>query len=196
MERVTRSRPVAAAAQEPAAAFRDEGDAAIGQEARVEVVPRPVGELVDIVIIDAYYADSLPFHLTTDEFFREVRERLAPQGVVAYNVISSVEGDGSDLFRSMYRTADGVWDDLWVFPIGIGEDEDAEAHRNIIVLATDADVAEEELLDRIAGRVAGRVTIAGFESFGDDLYTQVVRVGDVPLLTDSHAPTDSLIQVQ
>jgi spermidine synthase len=150
----------------------------------------------DIVVVDAYYADALPFHLTTEEFFGEVKERLAPDGVVAYNVISSVEGDGSDLFRSMYRTADGVWDDLWVFPIGIGEDGDAEAHRNVIVLATDAGVAEDVLLDRIAGRVDGRVTIDGFEDFGDDLYAEVVRVGDVPLLTDSHAPTDSLIEVQ
>jgi len=35
-------------------------------------------ETYDIVIVDAYYADSMPFHLTTDEFFREVKARSRP----------------------------------------------------------------------------------------------------------------------
>jgi len=96
----------------------------------------------------------------------------------------------------MYRTASGVWDDLWVFPIFLGEDGDTELRRNIIVLATDKPTAEETLRERIESRLDGRVSIGGFEAFGDDLYTGMVRVADVPLLTDSHAPTDSLIQVQ
>jgi len=157
---------------------------------------RTSNETYDIIIIDAYYADALPFHLTTSEFFGEVEGRLAPDGVVAYNLISAVEGDGSELFRSMYRTAGGVWDALWVFPIGIGNGGDTRTRRNIIVLATDADVTESELRRRIGGRVEGRVSVEGFDRMAEDLYTAVVRVADVPLLTDSHAPTDSLIEVQ
>jgi spermidine synthase len=152
-------------------------------------------ELYDIIVIDAYYADSLPFHLTTEEFFQEVKSRLAPGGVVAYNVISSVSGERSELFRSMYRTATGVYDHLWVFPIGLGDSGALGANRNIIVLATDSDFSETELRDRISGRVDGRVKIAGFEAFGDDLYTGIVPVADVPNLTDEFAPTDSLIEV-
>jgi len=152
-------------------------------------------ETYDIIIIDAYYSDSLPFHLTTEEFFREVKSRLKPGGVIAYNVISAVEGERSELFRSMYRTAGGVWDRLWVFPIGIGEDGALGSNRNIIVLATDADLSEAELRARIAERVDGRVTIRGFESFGNDLYTDVIPLADVPNLTDEFAPTDSLIHV-
>lgn len=150
----------------------------------------------DIVIVDAYYSDALPFHLTTEEFLREVKAVLAPDGVIAYNVISSAEGEGSDLFRSMYRTAQGVWDNIWVFPIGIGSDGAAEYRRNIIVLATDARLSETELRKRIESRVDGAVSIAGFAEMADDLYTERVRVEDVPLLTDSHAPTDALIDVQ
>jgi len=153
-------------------------------------------ETYDIIIIDAYYADALPFHLTTDQFFREVEVRLAPGGVVAYNVISGVEGSGSELFRSMYRTAGTVWENLWVFPVSIGQDGDARARRNIVVLATNAHVTETELRQRIGDRVDGRVSIAGFDRMAEDLYTDLVPVADVPLLTDSHAPTDSLIEVQ
>jgi spermidine synthase len=149
----------------------------------------------DIIVMDAYYADALPFHLTTEEFFRQVKARLAPGGVLAYNVISSVDGERSKLFRSMYRTANEVWQNLWVFPIGIGQDGDRERNRNIIVLATDSRLTEAELLARIENRVGGRVTVPGFEDYGLDLYTETVPTADVPLLTDQHAPTDSLIQV-
>jgi cyclopropane fatty-acyl-phospholipid synthase-like methyltransferase len=157
------------------------------------------GETYDIVVVDAYYSDSLPFHLTTEEFLREVKSVMSPDGVLAYNVIASAEGDGSELFRSMYRTAEGVWQDLWVFPIGLGADDGAtaaEVRRNIIVLASDTRLPESELRARIASRVDGRVTIAGFEAMADDLYTEAVPVADVPLLTDAHAPVDSLIRVQ
>jgi spermidine synthase len=153
-------------------------------------------ETYDIVIVDAYYSDSLPFHLTTDEFLRELKAVMAADGVVAYNVISSAEGSGSDLFRSMHRTAGGVWDSLWVFPIGLGTGGSVETRRNIIVLATDTRVSETELRARIESRVDGAVSIEGFAGMADDLYTAPVAVADVPLLTDSHAPTDSLIQVQ
>ena len=106
-----------------------------------------------------------------------------------------MEGERSELFRSMYRTATGVYDHLWVFPIGISDDRVLGVNRNIIVLATDADISAPELQSRIADRVDGRVTINDFETFGDDLYTAIIPLVDVPLLTDEFAPTDSLINV-
>lgn len=153
-------------------------------------------ETYDIVVVDAYYSDSLPFHLTTQEFLTEIKGVLAPDGVIAYNVIASPEGQMSELYRSMYRTASTVWDGIWTFPIGLGADLDPTIRRNIIVLATDSKLTETQLRSRIASRVDGAVTIAGFEDMADDLYLEPVEVADVPLLTDSHAPTDSLIQVQ
>jgi spermidine synthase len=152
-------------------------------------------ETYDVIIVDAYYDDALPFHLTTEEFLREMKSRLNPGGVIGYNVISPVEGDKSQLFRSMYRTASGVWDHIWVFPIGLGDSGVTEQNRNIVVLATDSDVPQAEMLARIKGRIGGRVTIDGYDAFGKDLYTGIVEVADVPKLTDSHAPVDSLIQV-
>jgi spermidine synthase len=153
-------------------------------------------ETYDVVIVDAYYSDSLPFHLTTQEFLAEVKSRLAPDGVLAYNVISAPEGSGSELFRSMYRTAGTVWDNVWVFPIGLGPNGSTWARRNIIVLATDQELTENQLKERITSRVDGMVTVPDFELMAEDLYTAPVAVADVPLLTDAHAPTDSLIQVQ
>lgn len=42
--------------------------------------------MYDVVAIDAYRVPYVPWHLTTVEFFREVRERLSPQGMAVINV--------------------------------------------------------------------------------------------------------------
>jgi hypothetical protein len=46
----------------------------------------------DIITVDAYRQPYVPFYLTTREFFREVRTRLRPGGVVALN-ITTLPGD-------------------------------------------------------------------------------------------------------
>jgi spermidine synthase len=153
-------------------------------------------EKYDIVVIDAYYADSLPFHLTTQEFFREVKSKMAPDGVVVYNVISALEGDSSKLFRSMYKTAGTVWSDIRVFPVDVGQGDAPDAVQNIAVLATDADISQAEMLERIRSAVDGRVKVPGFAAMADGVYAHMVDTSDVPLLTDAYAPTDSLISVQ
>jgi predicted membrane-bound spermidine synthase len=40
----------------------------------------------DVIAIDAYRPPYIPFHLTTREFFQQVREHLTDEGVVAINV--------------------------------------------------------------------------------------------------------------
>jgi len=140
-------------------------------------------ETYDIVVIDAFDDDRVPRHLTTEEFMRAVRDRLSPGGVVAYNFIGALAGPRSKPFRSLHRTASNVWRHQWVFPIDFAS-KPAEKHFNIVFLATDVELAADELLDRIASRVEGRVTVRGFEQFGEDLYRGSVRTGDVPLLLD------------
>jgi spermidine synthase len=46
----------------------------------------------DLIYVDAYHQPYVPFYLATREFFRLVRERLAPGGLVALNV-ATVPGD-------------------------------------------------------------------------------------------------------
>jgi spermidine synthase len=46
----------------------------------------------DLIFVDAYHQPYVPFYLATREFFRLVRERLTPGGLVALNV-ATVPGD-------------------------------------------------------------------------------------------------------
>jgi spermidine synthase len=52
----------------------------------------------DFIWVDAFARHMIPFHLTTVEFFVELRAHLAPNGVLAVNLASS--GEGGDLLRA------------------------------------------------------------------------------------------------
>jgi spermidine synthase len=47
---------------------------------------RATDERYDLIVVDAYRQPYVPFYLATREFFRLVRDRLAPGGIVALNV--------------------------------------------------------------------------------------------------------------
>ena len=65
-------------------------------------------ERFDLILVDAYRQPYVPFYLATQEFFRLVRSRLRPGGIVALNV-ATVSGD--------HRLADGIAGTLrTVFP--------------------------------------------------------------------------------
>jgi predicted membrane-bound spermidine synthase len=145
-------------------------------------------ETYDLIVIDAFDDDHIPRPLLTEEFLMACRDHLSADGVVAYNVIGSVTGDHSKPFRSLYRTVANAWRNVWVFPIGSG-DGVTDSTRNMILLASDADLSEGELLMRIATRVDGLVTVRGFERFGEDLYRGTIRSGDVPIMTDPKPPS-------
>jgi len=140
----------------------------------------------DIVIVDAFDDDHVPRHLTTEEFMREVRVSMTEDGVIAWNVFGAVYGPHSKTFRSMHRTASNVWRNVWIFPVRLSINPSDET-RNIVMLASDVQLSADELLDRIASRVDGRVCSPGFDRLGEELYSGGVRLGDVPLLLDHPA---------
>jgi spermidine synthase len=47
---------------------------------------RSTDKRYDLIVVDAYHQPYVPFYLATREFFRLVRDRLAPGGIVALNV--------------------------------------------------------------------------------------------------------------
>jgi spermidine synthase len=146
----------------------------------------------DLIILDAYIIDTIPFHLATREFYQEAAARLNPGGVVASNVIGAVRGPESRLFRAIYKTFRAVFSQVYVFPVEGGA---PESLRNIILIgAGDPRLTPPEILARaMAAEGAGRVRIDGFARDAGMLLDLSVETGDVPVLTDDYAPTDALI---
>jgi spermidine synthase len=154
-------------------------------------------EQYDAIIVDAYYAESIPFHVTTVEFMRLLKRRLNPGGVAIFNVIGSLAGSNSQLVRSEYKTIGQVFRSCAVFPIlEAGEpshDYSRTEVRNVLLVATEQPLAPAEVRRRAAALKNSRLPhlpeiAAAFD--GRPLPTR-----DVPLLSDDFAPVDRLIPV-
>ncbi|GBD30186.1 Polyamine aminopropyltransferase [bacterium HR32] len=155
---------------------------------------RRTEERYDHILMDAYLRDTLPFHLATREFFREVQAKLRPGGVFVANVIGALDGPYSRLFRAVYRTLREVYPGVYVFPVDFGPGGWADALRNVIVVGTEQVWSADQV--RAASRaVQGRVRVPGFSAVVADLYTRPIPTEDVPTLTDNFAPTDALIRL-
>lgn len=58
----------------------------------------------DLILLDAYGADTIPEPLATDEFFADVARRLAPKGLVIANVADAESSQRErDIIRRMAR---------------------------------------------------------------------------------------------
>jgi hypothetical protein len=148
-------------------------------------------------MVDAFYSDSVPAHLTTREFVALARDRLTPGGAVVTNVIGALTGEQSRLFRAMYRTQRSEFATVAVHPVGDepGPGDDGEV-RNLVVVATDEPVTGRGVLRaRWAALRRDHPAAPDLDETIDTRYEARVPVDDVPTLTDGYAPTDALILV-
>jgi len=145
----------------------------------------------DLIILDAYLIDSIPFHLATQEFYRQAAARLTPGGVVASNIIGALAGPDSRLFRAMYKTFRSVFPNVYVFPV---EGRFESLLQNIILVGTSGRrLGRGEILALAKQAVAdGRVPIQTIAEDAGNLDDGSIATADVPLLTDDYAPTDIL----
>ncbi len=142
----------------------------------------------DVVVLDAYRADRVPYHLTTAEFMDQIHGRLDEDGVVVANIISAREGPQSQFYRAQYRTMDRVFANAYSFPTS-----GTSALQNIELVATKSDrrLTESQFRERNRERDIG---IDLSREIGH--YQGSVVVGDAPLLRDDYAPVDSLLASQ
>jgi spermidine synthase len=146
----------------------------------------------DLIIMDAYFAEGIPFHLATREFLEIARDHLNPGGVIAANIIGAIEGSNSRLFRALYKTYAGVFPGLYPFAMGYGPRNTTDT-RTIMLIATGraGDRADEIQARAKKLRADGRVRLP-LDRYARDYYDGKVAVDDVPLLTDNYAPVDIL----
>lgn len=158
----------------------------------------------DAIVLDTYFADSIPFHLTTREFLELVEERLTEDGIAAANLIGAVEGGRSELLRSMHETWSAVFDDVVIYPVpGLDGDLDLDSFANIELFAAPergvlpARGGEQVLLREADFAVpTDEVLDSQLQRIVDARYVGELETDDVPVLTDDLAPVDALLQVE
>jgi spermidine synthase len=148
----------------------------------------------DIILLDAYYTDAMPFHLATREFFELAHKKLTPNGIIVANLISAVMGPSGRIARAFVKTQRQIFPQTYVFAARRPDNVSIETVQNVIVIATKdkqrLDI--KDILKRAAGLDRGL--------FPDTLQDIVVAYyqgslpdQDVPVLTDDYAPTDNLL---
>jgi spermidine synthase len=148
----------------------------------------------DVIVIDAFFADAIPFHLVTREFLELAQSRLAPGGVIVTNAIGAVDGPGSRLFRSIYRTYRTVFPTVLVHPDILPDDDGDRTFRNLILVATEGAAPQRTfLLERWRGIRSEHPSAPSLDEPILDRHDRLIPTGDVPTLTDDYAPTDALL---
>jgi len=144
----------------------------------------------DLIILDAFATDYVPFHLLTQEYFQILKEHLEPKGVVVSNLLGSLEGDTSDLPRAVYKTMKSLFPTVYVFTtagnsISIGQ--------NLIFVATQ----DNEQFDREdLGNLSYQNNVNNLlddTDYLENYYVSGMRTENIPILTDDFSPVEIMI---
>lgn len=135
----------------------------------------------DLILLDAYRGPFVPFHLTTQEFYRLVQERLAPGGIVAQNVEPTTM-----FFDSAYATMASVFDQVDMI----------EAHGNIVLIAYAGPRLSDEALADQAAAIQARDRLPYDLRELVKAREEVGRLGKPTILTDDFAPVESLHTIE
>jgi len=143
----------------------------------------------DLIFSDAYNSFiSVPTHLTTQEFAKIVYSRLSDEGIYAVNMISSLSGSNSELYKSMLKTLSSVFNNNCVV---LAYGKNSKDTQNIVIISKkgSARLSANELSKKLLSLEGGPsyaqrvVTDKNIYSFDEK----------TPLLTDDFAPIEKLM---
>jgi len=103
------------------------------------------GKKYDFVSMDTFRYENgtyiIPGHLTTVEYFEEVKERLRQGGIFAIMIVTGQRNEDPVFFEAEVRTLEDVWENVYSFDCGVE-----------IVLASDEEIILEEISQDLAKR--------------------------------------------
>ncbi len=146
----------------------------------------------DVIFVDAYFADSLPFHLVTKEFFELCHRKLPPDGVLAMNFGGLLTGRRNVLFWAAVKTVRLVFPRTYIFSSELASGRATFASNAILIATRSPDGLDRATISDRAAVLAKKLSRPPVVDWANELYDGELKVGDVPVLTDAYAPTDAL----
>lgn len=101
------------------------------------------GKLFDMVFLDAYHQGDIPRHLSTVEFYREIRGKLRGEGLVVSNVLGPYLNKS---FKRMMTTFCRVFPQVFVY-------EGEKTYNNIVIASTAGARLDKKTLSARARRI-------------------------------------------
>jgi spermidine synthase len=156
------------------------------RDARLFLIQKNSNEKYDIVAADVFNDFSTPFHLTTLEFDRLVKNNLSENGIYMINIIDDFQN--GQYIPSFIHTLKQVFKHVSLFTSS--EDWDNLGLSTFVIAASDHYIDPAEYEKLMHQRGSG--TLSAFPSNESALDKYLGRKNPI-LLTDDHAPTDILI---
>ncbi len=139
----------------------------------------------DFIFGDVYNGVRyIPAHLVTKEFFEIIRDHLSDNGIYMMNIISSIKGNNSTLFKSVAKTLCSVFDNIIVFAI---TPNFLNMTQNVVLLTSnykislDIDTNKNIITTSLKKLLATHVSRTKYD------------ISDAPLLTDEYNPVEYIV---
>jgi hypothetical protein len=130
----------------------------------------------DLIVVDAYRQEYIPFYLATREFFALMHAHLNPGGAIALNV-ERVPGDNG-LVQAISETVATEFRQVWVWPA---------LRFNELVVGLDTPISSVSILARLQSLPANALVLGPLVA----AEARVATPSSDPL-TDDHAPVEWL----
>ena len=133
-------------------------------------------EKYDLIFLDVFRSDSIPFHLTTRQAIAKLHAALSEKGVLLINVISAVEAERGEFLRAEIATLKKYFPQVYVF--AVSDADNGSLAQNLMVAAFKSDE-----VPKFYSRDA--------ETHGYLQHLWIKPIPeDMPALTDDFAPVD------
>jgi spermidine synthase len=146
----------------------------------------------DVILVDAYFSDSIPFHLVTEEFDALCKRRMTSKGALALNFDGTLSGKGNALFWASVKTLQKVFPRVYIFSSELASGRPTFRTNAIIVATLSPDRLDRETVADRGRALAGRLKRPGVGAWSTHLHEGGIQTADVPVLTDAYSPTDAL----
>jgi predicted membrane-bound spermidine synthase len=157
------------------------------QDARWFVINTKEKERYDFIFVDAFNDLSVPYHLTTREFARELKTLLKPDGLLLANVIDHFN-EGAFL-PSYIRTLEEVFGKGYVNLLLLSPYSDFTGTSNFVVLASPRKVDLDDFVRKIKKEENKEMTS---HITSQDQLQEYLKKRYSVILTDDYAPVDNL----
>ncbi len=143
--------------------------------------------IYDLIILDAYAKSYVPFHLMTREFHELAYSRMSDDGILISNMITSLTGRTSDLFRAELKTMEDIYSSIKIYPVS---GEAGGIVQNVMVLAQKNGVKLH--IDEVRENANNFVKVNLNDILERQYVTPIDNVGSV-ILTDDFAPVENFL---
>lgn len=156
---------------------------AITQDGRYYLRTTP--KQFDLISVDAYQTPYIPFQMTTEEFFQEVRSHLTPDGSVVINV-GRTPADVR-LVDVISRTMRAVFPAVYVITVPAPKDT---LILNSLIVANSKPASLDELRSRMQDLSNPVLRTLGMQAVQN---TAIVGPSSGLVFTDDHAPVEQVV---